>query len=42
MEMNPATVTPDPAARGLWDERFALYRSLYEATKTDVHSLARA
>lgn len=34
------TVEPDARHAGLWDERFALYRSLYEDTKGLVHRLS--
>lgn len=34
-------VIPDPAQREVYDELYALYTSLYDATRTHVHALAR-
>lgn len=34
------TVTPNPETAGLHDENYRLFRSLYEDTKTIIHSLA--
>ena len=35
------TVTPDPAQRGVYDEMYELYLSLYPATREIVHRLSR-
>jgi xylulokinase len=42
VDWNPPaeTVTPDPALRAGYDERYALYRELYPATRTIAHTLA--
>lgn len=35
-------VEPDPAVRSIYDERYAMFRELYEATRPLVHRLAKA
>lgn len=35
------TVAPDPASRGVYDELYGVYRSLYPATVEQAHTLAR-
>ena len=37
----PEELRPDPSRRGRYDELYAVYRSLYPATREQAHALAR-
>jgi xylulokinase len=34
-------LAPDPTTRAVYDQRFAVYRSLYPALREAMHALAR-